>query len=280
MPLRPTQTFQFRDDPKRGQRPGTDSRKLRELSREGLPGMHSRGHAAAPVPRRKSLDSRLREQPSRSSFVAVKASVVAPHQHERTDQPVAPVGERALKAAAFVFRACNTTRTGVLSRWEFASAVEMMMRQKLVPYLIDQVDAARLDAEFAEAAQGDDECGPETFSRWFEKFDAYLLNFYPEVQPPPREGNKRIGRYEQRGSERKSRVGSSSSRRRSSLLGRGAGAIAHAVGAGPSSSSGSGASGRSHGPAPGRSPPLLMHGTQPPSRAVNFQSQTDDMMSA
>ena len=55
-------------------------------------------------------DQRLREQSSKSSF-AVKASVVAPHRHERTDN-LPPVGERAAKAAAFVFRACNVTRRG------------------------------------------------------------------------------------------------------------------------------------------------------------------------
>ena len=104
MPLRPTQTFQFRDDPKRGQRPGTDSRELRELSREGLPGMHSRGHAAAPVPRRKSLDSRLREQPSRSSFVAVKASVVAPHQHGRLVRRKEDLANGSVRFACGVIR--------------------------------------------------------------------------------------------------------------------------------------------------------------------------------
>lgn len=59
----------------------------------------------------------------------------------------------------------------MLSRPEFTNAIEMMMRQKLVPYLIAQIDAARLDAEFAEAAQGAEECSPETFARWFERFD-------------------------------------------------------------------------------------------------------------
>ena len=57
------------------------------------------------------------------------------------------------------------------------------MRQKLVPYLIDQLDAARVDAEFLEAAQGREECELDTFVLWFELFDSYLLEFYPEVQP-------------------------------------------------------------------------------------------------
>jgi len=89
--------------------------------------------------------------------VSLKPSVIAPHRDGRPSQPQQPVGERAAKAAAFVFRACDSTRTGTLLRHEFATAVEMMMRQKLVQYLIDQVDASRLDAEFAEASQGGDE---------------------------------------------------------------------------------------------------------------------------
>ena len=55
------------------------------------------------------------------------------------------------------------------------------MRQKLVPYLIDQLDAARVDAEFEEAAESEEECKLESFTRWFEKFDLFLLEFYPEV---------------------------------------------------------------------------------------------------
>lgn len=56
------------------------------------------------------------------------------------------------------------------------------MRQKLVPYLISQLDASRIDAEFSEASGGAEECSLERFAIWFEKFDLYLLEFYPEVQ--------------------------------------------------------------------------------------------------
>ena len=67
------------------------------------------------------------------------------------------------------------------------------MRQKLVPYLIDQLDAARVDAEFLEAAQGREECELDTFVLWFELFDSYLLEFYPEVQPERKRRKSRIG---------------------------------------------------------------------------------------
>ena len=185
----------------------------RHSKREGSELQGLRRAPVDPPVRRKSVDTRLKEQASKQNFAAVKASVVAPGRdapRALAGVPLPPVGERAAKAAAFVFRACDVTRSGTLLRWEFASAVEMMMRQKLVPYLIEQVhkhsfpwfplpltlallpvgvsslthlfalsslwitqlDAARLDAEFAEAAQGADECGPETFARWFEKFDA------------------------------------------------------------------------------------------------------------
>ena len=77
-----------------------------------------------------------------------------------------------------------------------------------------------------EAAQGDDDCGPETFARWFEKFDAYLLNFYPEIQPehpPASKSRARDGRYERSsttGSERRGSTLLGRVRRRSSLTGR------------------------------------------------------------
>ena len=133
---------------------------------ESFPGMRQQ---VQPEPRK---DTRPKEPPSSQMFVAAaKLSVVASLGHEQ-HTPDEPVGERAVKAAQFIFRACNATQSGTLQRWEFASVVEMMMRQKLVSYLIEQVDAARLDAEFEEAAQGADECGFETFARWHEKFDA------------------------------------------------------------------------------------------------------------
>ena len=112
-----------------------------------------------------------------------KVSVVArvPDQ-QRVMDPPAPVHERSRAAAAFVFRSCNVSQSGSLLRWEFATAIEMMMRQKLVAYLLEQIDAARIDAEFEEAAQGAEECGLESFTEWFAKFDLYLLEFYPEPQ--------------------------------------------------------------------------------------------------
>lgn len=97
----------------------------------------------------------------------VIASVVASTSHD----VLKPIHARTKEAAAYIFRACNSTQSGTLSRWEFATALEMMMRRQLVSFLIDQIDAARIDAEFAEAAQGSEECGLDTFTRWFEKFD-------------------------------------------------------------------------------------------------------------
>ena len=62
------------------------------------------------------------------------------------------------------------------------------MQEKLVHYLIDCLDSDRIDAEFAEATQDAQaqECGLETFTYWFSKFDLYLLEFYPELTPTPR----------------------------------------------------------------------------------------------
>lgn len=102
------------------------------------------GYSAAPSSsdlRKRSLRDSVRE-PSWNISGGAKLSVVAPYLHEPKDKQLKPVDDRAMKAAAFVFRACNTTRTGALTRWEFASAIEMMMRQKLVPYLIDQVHSS------------------------------------------------------------------------------------------------------------------------------------------
>jgi hypothetical protein len=62
-----------------------------------------------------------------------------------------------------------------------------MFVRPLRALLVAQVDRARLEAEFNEASQGKDECGPESFARWFEKFDLLLLNFYPEPNPEPRD---------------------------------------------------------------------------------------------
>lgn len=139
------------------------------------------------------------QQQEKRSSAPTKTSVVAPMRHELlSNKPLPPVPERTAKAAAFVFHACDVTRNEKLARWEFASAVEMMMRQKLVPYLIEQLDAARLDAEFLEAAQGAEECTLDNFSRWFEKFDTYLLHFYPEVQHERRD-QQRSGRPGARG---------------------------------------------------------------------------------
>lgn len=145
------------------------------------------------------------------SFTMPKASVVAPARHEVVPlQPLPAVGEHAAKAAAFVFHACDVTRSGSLRKSEFAQALEMMMRQKLVPYLIQYVDAARLDAEFAEAAQGASSCSLQTFSHWFEKFDAYLLNFYPEVGPDPH--HRRVQRVTRTRPERDNQYRSSLAR--------------------------------------------------------------------
>lgn len=71
-----------------------------------------------------------------------KVSVVVAGAHDPLLPPGAPpppVSEHAAKAAALVFKSCDSTRRGTLLRLEFAAAIEMMMRQRLVPYLIDQV---------------------------------------------------------------------------------------------------------------------------------------------
>jgi hypothetical protein len=109
-----------------------------------LPGV--RRSANLQMERRRSQESRWRDTPKKGSEPGkVKASVVAEPEGRKAKSPP-PIGERAAKAAAFVFRACDSTRTGTLLRWQFASAVEMMMRQKLVPYLIEQVRAAAAPA--------------------------------------------------------------------------------------------------------------------------------------
>ena len=127
----------------------------RHSKREGSELQGLRRAPVDPPVRRKSVDTRLKEQVSMQHFAAVKASVVAPGRDAPSalpGVPLPPVGERAAKAAAFVFRACDGTRSGTLLRWEFASAVEMMMRQKLVPYLIEQVRSLPAAASPSRAA--------------------------------------------------------------------------------------------------------------------------------
>ena len=80
----------------------------------------------------------------------------------------------------------------------FHSTTLPVMREKLVPYLIDHLDAARVDAEFLEASKGLDGCKLVTFGRWFERFDAYLLEFYPEVQSERRRAPSSAGRRNSR----------------------------------------------------------------------------------
>lgn len=76
----------------------------------------------APSGRRRSLDWRpSKPQQLHHPDLPKKVSVVAgdsPIQHSA-------VRERAAKAAAFVFRSCDATRSNTLLRWEFATAIEM-----------------------------------------------------------------------------------------------------------------------------------------------------------
>lgn len=79
------------------------------------------------------------QQSAKCHAVPTKASVVALENHMPNGIPLKPVGDHASKAAADIFSACDRRRSGTLRRREFATAVEMMMREKLVPYLIEQV---------------------------------------------------------------------------------------------------------------------------------------------
>lgn len=102
--------------------------------------------------RRRSIEARVKNETSKrrwgsgvgsaSGNSPSKVSVVVAAAHEPLlplGAPVPPVSEHAAKAAAAVFKKCDLTRSGTLMRWEFAAAIEMMMRNRLVPYLIDQV---------------------------------------------------------------------------------------------------------------------------------------------
>ena len=63
------------------------------------------------------------------------------------------------------------------------------MKERLVQYLISCLDDARVDAELAEAAASKvhvESCGLETFTRWYARFDVFLLEFYPEAIRTPR----------------------------------------------------------------------------------------------
>ena len=63
------------------------------------------------------------------------------------------------------------------------------MKERLVQYLISCLDDARVDAELAEAAASKahvESCGLETFTRWYARFDVFLLEFYPEIIRTPR----------------------------------------------------------------------------------------------
>ena len=64
-----------------------------------------------------------------------------------------------------------------------------VMKERLVQYLISCLDDARVDAELAEAAASKvhvESCGLETFTRWYARFDVFLLEFYPEAIRTPR----------------------------------------------------------------------------------------------
>ena len=63
------------------------------------------------------------------------------------------------------------------------------MKERLVHHLISCLDDARVDAELAEAAASKahvESCGLETFTRWYARFDVFLLEFYPEIIRTPR----------------------------------------------------------------------------------------------
>ena len=121
-----------------------------------------------------------------------------------------------------------------------------------------QVDAVRLDAEFAEAAQGADECELAPFARWFEKFDLYLLNFYPEIQPehtPEQQPSRRAARSDRHSRRQNSRRrGSRESSGRTSSSGGGGGS-----GGGGSSRGGGSPSAAQRGSSRGLPPESSMH---------------------
>ena len=58
------------------------------------------------------------------------------------------------------------------------------MQRKLVAYLIDALDGPRVDAEFAEACRQQGQCSFDSFLSWYDRFDSFLLEFYPEVCSP------------------------------------------------------------------------------------------------
>ena len=96
-----------------------------------------------------SVFHRLSMRPSTSQAASSSSShgpkrisiVAAPKQHgeHAARLPMAPLHPLTREAAAEIFR--GATRSATLSRAEFKDAIEAMMRQKLVPYLIEQVRA-------------------------------------------------------------------------------------------------------------------------------------------